>query len=371
MTDLTLEQCNLLRTDQCSPNWEGTYQAKFQDTSGKTLRKKNQNTTACLPSLLPSKWHYHNTYVKPSAHDRLLQQDYWFGMFTVQNCAQENWRQIPDEDRNLNSHVEDTRNICNNESTNSSETMIDLRASEVDGCLGNLLPNSQADLNILAREIHTLQQHIEAGEGQPAEGLDHVDCLELELQTLSLTLSMPPTSTPTPTEPFGVVVHQYMDTLCATQKQAHLINSILQDIAVFNEQDTTKLEEWLTDKETAMDLTKESWAKLVKAKSRWLTRTIVMKAIYSENTWDDIKDLLRLKLCNANIHTYTSPFINIQQQKKESLVAYVHQFKTEAKCCNFSNDAATIRIFLKGLKNTQSLVARIYKKDPQTQKDTI
>ena len=44
----------------------------------------------------------------------------------------------------------------------------------------------------------------------------------------------------------------------------------------------------------------------------------------------------------------------IQQWEKESLVAYIHQFKTRAKRCNFVNDAATIRIFIKGLKNAQS-----------------
>ena len=43
----------------------------------------------------------------------------------------------------------------------------------------------------------------------------------------------------------------------------------------------------------------------------------------------------------------------------------------EAKHCNFTNDTATIRIFVKGLRNTQSLVARIYEKDPQTLKDAI
>ena len=40
---------------------------------------------------------------------------------------------------------------------------------------------------------------------------------------------------------------------------------------------------------------------------------------------------LRLKLCNANIHTVILHFMDIQQWEKESLTAYVHQFKTEAK----------------------------------------
>ena len=60
--------------------------------------------------------------------------------------------------RDLNSHVEDTGNIDDNESTNSSDSTIAFGGSEADGHLGNLLPNSQADVNILAREIHNLQQ---------------------------------------------------------------------------------------------------------------------------------------------------------------------------------------------------------------------
>ena len=42
------------------------------------------------------------------------------------------------------------------------------------------------------------------------------------------------------------------------QRQTNLTNSLLQDITVFNEHDSTKLEEWLTDAETAADLTNES-----------------------------------------------------------------------------------------------------------------
>ena len=81
----------------------------------------------------------------------------------------------------------------------------------------------------------------------------------------------------------------------------------------------------------AADLTNESHAKPAKAKSRGLTYTLVMEAINLEKSWDDIKDLLRLRLCNANIHTYTSHLMGIQQQENESLAAYIHRFKTEAK----------------------------------------
>ena len=143
------------------------------------------------------------------------------------------------KDRDLNSHIEDTRNIDDNESTNSSETTIAFRGSETDGHLGNLLPSSQADLNILAREIHNLQQQVEAREGQPVEGLDHIDCLEQELWTLCLTLRTPKPSTPAPTDPFGEVVCRYTDILCTTQKQTNLTNSLQQDIDIFNEQNST------------------------------------------------------------------------------------------------------------------------------------
>ena len=96
-----------------------------------------------------------------------------------------------------------------------------------------------------------------------------------------------------------------------------------------------------------------------------------MEAIKSVKSWKEIKYLLWLKLCNANIHIYTLWLMDIQQQEKESLTAYVLRFKTEARRCNFTNDAATIRIFIKGLKNAHSLAMHIYKKGPQMLTYTI
>ena len=77
-------------------------------------------------------------------------------------------------------------------------------------------------------------------------------------KSLSLMLQPQPSSTPTPTEPFGEIIHQYTNTLCTTEKQTNLTNSLLQDIIVFNKHDSTKLENWLMDIETAADLTNES-----------------------------------------------------------------------------------------------------------------
>ena len=63
--------------------------------------------------------------------------------------------------------------------------------------------------------------------------------------------------------------------------------------------------------------------------------------------------------------------MEIQQKEKESLVAYIHCFKREAKRCNFTNSAATIRIFVKGLRNAHTLATHVYEKGPQTLADAI
>ena len=123
--------------------------------------------------------------------------------------------------------------------------------------------------------------------------------------------------------------------------------------------------------ETAADLSAESRTKLAQAKSKGLTHTLITEALTSGKCWDDIKDLLHLKLCNSDIHTSVSHFMEIQQKEMESLAAYIHHFKREAKRCNFTNSTATTRIFVKGLRNAQMLAAQVYEKGPQTLADTI
>ena len=63
--------------------------------------------------------------------------------------------------------------------------------------------------------------------------------------------------------------------------------------------------------------------------------------------------------------------MEIQQKEKESLAAYRHHFKREASRCKFDNDAATIRIFIKGLKNAHTLATSVYEKGPQSLSDAI
>ena len=84
-----------------------------------------------------------------------------------------------------------------------------------------------------------------------------------------------------------------------------------------NGSDLTQLENWLTDIETAVNLTDESRTKLAQAKSKGLMHTLVTEAITPGKNWEEIKDSLHLKLCNSNIHTSISCFMDIQQKNNE------------------------------------------------------
>ena len=195
------------------------------------------------------------------------------------------------------------------------------------------------------------------------EAIHHLEC---ELHRLSLTFQ--PSALP---EPLDEVLQQYMETPCSAQKQTTFANTLIQDIPTFNGSDLTQLEDWLIDIETAVNLTDESRTKLAQAKSKGLTRTLITEALTSGKCWEEIKDLLHLKTSNSDIHMSVSHFMDIQQKDKESLAAYIHQFKREAKRCNFTNNAATIWIFVKGLKNAHTLAAHVYEKRPQTLVDAI
>ena len=111
------------------------------------------------------------------------------------------------------------------------------------------------------------------------------------------------------------------------------------------------------DIETAADLPAESRTKLVQAKSKGLTCTLITEALISGKCWDDIKGILHLKHYNTDIHTSVSHFMNIQQKEKESLAKYIHHFKGEARQCNFTNSNTTIRIFIKRLRNAHTIAA--------------
>ena len=174
-----------------------------------------------------------------------------------------------------------------------------------------------AALQHLTCEMEWLRHTVEDKDNDPRDAIKH---LEQKLNQLAITLCPS-------TEPIAEVLNKYTDTLCNGQKKTSLENSLLQDIPTLNGNDSSQMEVWLTDIETASELTGESRTKLVQAKSRGLVRTLISEALTLHKTWEEIKDSLHLKVCNSDIHTSISHFMDIQQKEKESLAAYIHHFK--------------------------------------------
>ena len=70
---------------------------------------------------------------------------------------------------------------------------------------------------------------------------------------------------------------------------------MLQDIPTLNGQDSSQLEDWFTDIETASELTGESRTKIAQAKSKGLVRTLISEALTAQKTWEEIKDSFQIK----------------------------------------------------------------------------
>ena len=145
----------------------------------------------------------------------------------------------------------------------------------------NLEHENHTTLKALTRNLDDLQHRVENAEGQPMEAIHHLEC---ELHRLSLTLQ--PSAPP---ESLDEVLQQYTETLCSAQKQTTFANTLIQDIPTFNGGDLAQLEDWLTDMETAADLTEESRTKLAHAKSKSLTHTLIMKAITQDKNWEKLR----------------------------------------------------------------------------------
>ena len=134
-----------------------------------------------------------------------------------------------DMDRGLDIIIEGTEHAnINNDNTHSSDTTVALGGPEVVGHPEDPAYNNQDRLTVLTSEINDLHQRVAVREGQPAETLDHIQC---ELQNLLIAIHQP--QPPALAEPLGEVLCQYMDTLCSTQKQSNLTNSLMQDIPVW------------------------------------------------------------------------------------------------------------------------------------------
>ena len=204
----------------------------------------------------------------------------------------------------------------------------DHRTQEVDNVSEGESQDEDLMRQVLA-ETTNIKQFVEEKYHEPREAIHEI---EQRLNDLTLTLHHQNT-------PIENVLDRYTKTLCTAQKKTSLESTLLQDIPILNGQDSSQLEDWLTDIETAAQLTNESRTKLAQAKLKGLVRTLITEALIAQKSWDEIKDSLHLKISNAGIHNSISQFM---ENDKESLATYVHRFKQKANRCKFDNDAATI-----------------------------
>ena len=127
----------------------------------------------------------------------------------------------------------------------------------------NVEHENHTTLKALTRDRDDLRHRVETAKDQPMGAINHLEC-EIHRLSLVLCLSALP-------EPLDDVLQQYMETLCSAQKQTTFANMLIQDIPTFDGSDSTQLEDWLVDIETAADLTDEIRTKLAQAKSNGLS----------------------------------------------------------------------------------------------------
>ena len=158
-------------------------------------------------------------------------------------------------------------------------------------------------------------------------------------------------------------------TLNNSNRRHQLSISVLNDIDTFDGKQGHKLDDWLANIENAATLVEENEVIVAKGKARGLVRDLIKE--HEDKPWPHIKEQLCNLLNNASIHTYTLRFMEIQQKDSETLTAYIHRFKKEAKHCDFDSHPAKIGIFLKDLMNSSKIAPGVYKKGPETIEDAI
>ena len=161
-----------------------------------------------------------------------------------------------------------------------------------------------------------------------------------------------------------------MNTTHNNSSRRHQLSiSVLNNIDTFDGKQGHKLDNWLADVENAAVIVEENEVVVAKGKARGLARDLIKE--HESQPWHHIKEQLSNRLNNASIHTYMSRFMEIQQKDSETLTAYIHRFKKEAKHCDFDSHPAKIRIFLKGLINSSRITPSVYQKGPTTIEDAI
>ena len=117
-----------------------------------------------------------------------------------------------------------------------------------------------------------LKQFVEDRDNEPRKAIH-----DLEQRLNKLTLTLHCLDTPIENE-----LDRYTETLCTAQKKTSVESFLIQDIPILNGQDSSQLEHWLMDIETASELTGKSRTKLAQAKSRGLVRTLISKALTAQ-----------------------------------------------------------------------------------------
>ena len=118
---------------------------------------------------------------------------------------------------------------------------------DIDNASQDDFPNENIVQNLLCKTEH-LKQAIEDRDNDPREAIQ-----QLEQKLNRLTLTLHPSS-----DPIEQVLGIYTETLCTAEKKTSLESSLLQDIPTLNGQDSSQLQDWLTDIETASELTGKS-----------------------------------------------------------------------------------------------------------------
>ena len=104
-------------------------------------------------------------------------------------------------------------------------------------------PENYQEENIIQQLTHKMELLRQTIEDKDNDPRDTIHQLEQKLNQLTITLCPP-------SEPSEEVLDKYTDTLCTAQKKTSLESSLLQDIPTLNGQDSSQLEDWLTDIET-------------------------------------------------------------------------------------------------------------------------
>ena len=135
----------------------------------------------------------------------------------------------------------------------------DHRTREVDNVSEGESQNEDLMRQVLAKTAN-IKQFVEENYHEPRETIHKI---EQRLKDLTLALHHHNT-------PIENVLDRYTETLYTAQKKTSLESTLLQDIPILNGQDSSQLEDWLTDIDTATKLTNESRTKLAQAKSKGL-----------------------------------------------------------------------------------------------------